>query len=80
MAVQMQESTPAGTFCPLCQRQNDCAIAAAGGRAVHCWCMDVVLGPDLQLRAARAGSACICRNCCDREEIPAIPHQSLSAS
>jgi hypothetical protein len=64
----MQQTLPVGGICPLCQRQNDCAVAAAGGREVHCWCMDL---PGVTLQMPRsAQSSCLCRQCIEREDLP----------
>ena len=56
------------TKCPLCGGANQCAIAARKD-AESCWCMSVVMSPDV-LKAvppAAQGRVCICTRCAGAE-------------
>jgi hypothetical protein len=50
--------------CPLCGRDNDCAVAA--GRDVgSCWCMTASINPTAlgSIPAEARGKVCICARC-----------------
>lgn len=50
--------------CPLCGRDNDCAIAA-GRDAESCWCMTATISPTTlgSIPAEARGKVCICARC-----------------
>ena len=50
--------------CPLCGKDNDCALAR-GCANTPCWCADVVISAEVLRRIPEAerGKACICREC-----------------
>ncbi|CAM2774396.1 cysteine-rich CWC family protein [Rariglobus hedericola] len=62
------------SFCPLCQRPNQCDATGAGG---HCWCFSVQIPATLldQLSEEQRNTACICREC-----IIAFAHNQDSAA
>ncbi|WP_432757884.1 cysteine-rich CWC family protein [Spongiibacter taiwanensis] len=51
-------------YCPLCQGQNHCAIAA-GLPAGNCWCMDTPISPAAREAAHLHGEGdrCLCSRC-----------------
>lgn len=63
-------------LCPLCGRDNDCLIAL--GRS-KCWCYEYNLTPKTlrQLQELLGESACLCRECLDRELGPEVRAQAL---
>lgn len=50
--------------CPLCGRNNECAIAA-GRPAESCWCMTSNIDPDVlaSIPDEAQGKVCICADC-----------------
>jgi hypothetical protein len=63
-------SEPAAGFdparCPLCRRENDCALAGASAASPRtCWCASLRFPEGLLARvpADAAARACICRRC-----------------
>ncbi|WP_220804719.1 cysteine-rich CWC family protein [Pseudomonas sp. NCCP-436] len=50
--------------CPLCQRSNQCSLAA-GREDLPCWCFEVQVSPDAlaQLSEAQRNRACLCPDC-----------------
>jgi hypothetical protein len=53
--------------CPLCGRNNDCAMAA-GRINGPCWCTNVTVTAEMLARipADRRGAACVCAACVAR--------------
>jgi len=59
----MQETSQAATRCPLCEGDNQCAIAA-GLSAESCWCQTVSISAAARLLAAdSADERCLCPAC-----------------
>jgi hypothetical protein len=50
--------------CPLCEQDNQCAVAA-GREASSCWCMSTTINEEAKQRAANIGAdkRCLCRQC-----------------
>jgi len=50
--------------CPLCEQDNQCAVAANSDPA-SCWCMAVKIDEQAKQRANSNGSAkrCLCKQC-----------------
>lgn len=52
------------TKCPLCDKPNDCAVAA-GQDPESCWCMTAAMSPSAleSIPAEAQGKVCICARC-----------------
>jgi len=48
------------TLCPVCQQDNQCAVAA-GGSIESCWCNGVTLDASVLKQADK--TRCVCANC-----------------
>ena len=52
------------TKCPLCGSDNECAVAA-GRDPDSCWCMSVVMSPEVleSIPPQAQGLVCVCARC-----------------
>ncbi|WP_159239072.1 cysteine-rich CWC family protein [Zhongshania aliphaticivorans] len=50
--------------CPLCEQENQCAVAA-GSEPSRCWCMTTKIDEQAKRRAASSGTEkrCLCQQC-----------------
>ncbi len=60
----MANTTPTDRLCPLCNGDNDCAMAN-GRPPESCWCQGVELNPDslAAIPEDARGRRCICAKC-----------------
>ncbi|WP_370693291.1 cysteine-rich CWC family protein [Oceanobacter sp. 4_MG-2023] len=64
---------PSPRLCPLCARDNECAVANQRD-AAQCWCMTATFPPQLlEQNRDSAGQRCICVQCLNAFDITTVP-------
>ncbi len=62
-----------GTRCPLCNRENNCAVAAKISSEICCWCFDQTISHAvldcIPLKLRQRGRSCICHRCANSREL-----------
>jgi Cysteine-rich CWC len=50
------------TKCPICNEENNC-VMSKGEDPEYCWCMKVIISPQLLEETSSKRDCCICKKC-----------------